>query len=192
MRHNAISTLVVRRKQRRSGWTLIEATVVMSMISTLMLVSTSLIFVLLNLDGSMAEGTAYALTLHRLEDQLREDTYYASAAESKDEGLLISSSKGESILYQIEQDKVTRTISGGVRKSKDAFIFLNSKPVLSVEPQRVRFELIPVAALEEYQSTSELNTKGRSIETVLFPVRRAGRFTEAAKRSGNAVTESDQ
>jgi prepilin-type N-terminal cleavage/methylation domain-containing protein len=114
---------------RRSGYTLIELMVVLSVSSTLLMVSVGWIHQSMTLASTMRDRQHHHQNLMRLSRQLRDDVHHGrSVSMASDQQLVITFADDQKLSYTITDNGIwRRSINGGGPVSQDSFEF--SQPV---------------------------------------------------------------
>ena len=99
---------------RRSGYTLIELMVVLSVSSTLLMVAVGWIHQSMTLASAMRDRQHHHQSLMRLSRQLRDDVHRGvSASMASDEQLVITFADGKKLSYTIKENGIWRQSIGG-------------------------------------------------------------------------------
>ncbi|QDT31576.1 pilus assembly FimT family protein [Thalassoglobus polymorphus] len=162
--------------QCRQGWTLIEMSIIISLLGIVALVATSLFSVLMELDTSIASASAFELTAQRLEDQLRTDSYSATSFNQLENGFDLVPLSGPVIAYRIDQGKVTRSIDGDRHRSIDEFTFVDTDIQYEVGSHQLEVLLTKVLPGESRSRTAVLETPAGTSIRFLLQLGRSLRF----------------
>lgn len=178
----------MRKKQaphaHRSGWSLIEMTVVISLIGTFSYVGISLINKMMELDSTLATSAFHQMTTDRFAVQLRSDAEVSTQVEEIENGFNLTESTGAVIEYRIESDLITRKVQRARRVARDSYQFDHCELSYKMTPSLIEFFIEKSEPLAEKSMSSQL---GSNTETVrlLIPVGRQRRYADSPSTEGN-------
>ncbi|MBT5019297.1 MAG: hypothetical protein HON04_11185 [Planctomicrobium sp.] len=179
----------MRKKQtahvHRSGWSLIEMTVVISLISTFSFVGISLINKLLELDSSLATSAFHQMTTDRLAVQLRTDAEISTEVHETEDGFNLTESTGAVIEYRIQNNLITRKVQRARRVARDSFQFNHCDLSYSISPNLVEFSIEKYEPLAEKSMSSQLASNTQVPVRLLIPVGRQQRYAESSPTKGD-------
>ncbi|WP_417850035.1 pilus assembly FimT family protein [Thalassoglobus sp.] len=175
-------------RECRHGWTLIEMSIIISLLGIVTLVATSLFSVLMELDTSIASASAFELTAQRFEDQLRIDVSSATGFDQRENGFDLVPASGPVITYRINQETVTRFIDGDRHRSTDEFTFVDTAIQYKIGPQQLEVLLTKILPGEPQTRTAVLGTPVGTSIRFLLQLGRSLRFQSTKFQS--TVTKS--
>lgn len=173
--------------RHRAGWTLIEMSVMISLLSAFSVVGISLITTLMALDTSLAGAAAFELNAGRLEDQLRMDAAHRALVSEVEGGIDLLDQTDSVIEYRIVGNTIHRTQKHERRVSRDTFRFLDSKIQLELEGNLLHLSILKQVPIESLSKTSQLENSDRSSLHVLIEVGRSNRFKLPAAKAVTAL-----
>lgn len=171
-------------RTRRSGFSLIEVSLLVSLVTALGLLATSFIIQLLDLDTHMARSTAIELQLSRFEDQLRLDAAQADALQVDDQQWTFFQPDASEIVYSVRGDRITRSQSLSRRTARetwllpDVVISLHSTAELS--PQLLELVIQAQLASDRQGQSALLGPQLPSEQRLVVPLGRNSRYAAAS------------
>lgn len=168
----------------RRGWSLIEMSLVISLLGMFTVVGTSLLTRLMQLDAALATATSWELNATRLEDQLREDAGHTQHARLAENGIELRTVAGQTIQYHVDGALVRRELSGDGRAARDLFTFEDAEIELSVVAGRIEVVVRALHSLEMRDQAALLKTAANSSIKILIPVGRLLRFDAVHDQDG--------
>lgn len=184
MKQFASSAVGPLKLSLRRGWSLIEMSLVISLLGMFTVVGTSLLMRLMQLDAALATATSWELNATRLEDQLREDAGHAHHVRLAENGIELRTVAGQTIQYHVEGPHVRRELSGDGRTAMDLFTFEDAEIQLMAVADRIEVVVRTLHSLEMRDQASLLKTAANSSIKILIPVGRLLRFDAVNDQDG--------
>ena len=144
-------------RKSRSGFTLIETLLIVTLTTALSIMGTKVILLLLEIDGKLAASTMVELTTQRFEDQLRNDAECSFKVDASDDELQMKQTNGEAITYRIETDRLIRTSN----QSREVYRFPEETISFEVMEQQVAVVIKKNSADDPKTRTEFASTRKR-------------------------------
>ncbi len=176
-----------KNHNNRQGWSLIEMTLMITLLGSFSLVAISLLTTLMDMDTSIATASAFELTAERLEDQLRKDAQATVQTEMTENEVKLITQQGQTIQYRVTEGKVQRSMGGDRQTSQETFAFIESSVSLIVSGETIELTIRKASSLGEKNRASLLGTREGASVRALIPLGRALRFVSSTNSNGEGT-----
>lgn len=166
-----------KNQPARRGWTLIEMTVMISLLSTFSYIGVSLINKLMELDTTLATAAYQQLTTDRFADQLRSDADNSTQVNKVDDGFHLTESTGAIIEYRVQDEVIHRQVQRGRRTAREEFNFDGCELSHEVSADQIEFTITKRDELAEKSMSSQLANRPDQPTRILVPIGRHQRFS---------------
>ena len=168
----------------RTGWTLIEMTVVISLLSTFSFVGISLINKMMELDSTLASSAFHQMTTDRFAVQLRTDAEISTQIKDVENGFNLTESTGALIEYRIQSNLISRKVQRGRRVARDAFQLDHCELSYKISPSLIEFFIVKSEPFAEKSMSSQLGSDTTVPVRLMIPVGRQRRYAASFQISG--------